>query len=325
VDVAATPRQRRAAVWALVTTTLFWGSTFFLMKAGEKALGARLTPDTAGWAALLFLAVRFAASSLAFPLVFPRLLRGARHALPWGAAASIPFAGGFALQLYGLRDVDPSVSALYTSMFVVFTPLLSFLLLRKPPGRSLVLGIAFAVAGLWLVAGEAHVRSIRGELLSLACAFVFSCHILITDRGSKLTDPIGMAWHQVTISAVLLAIPLVFVRPSPFAAVPGALGEREVLVALVVTALFATVGAMALMTHFQRFLSPNHAAVIYTLEPVFAGLFSWMFFGEAFGERKLLGGALIVAGNLACAVRPRKEPGSGERPEPGPSGKQEGD
>ncbi|MBI2921458.1 MAG: DMT family transporter [Planctomycetes bacterium] len=300
MSLSADDRARRGAAWALVLATLFWGATFFLMKAGTVAIERHLAPGTGAWAALVFLMCRFALASLAFPLVFPWIRRAPRSALSWGVWAGIPFAGGFVLQIYGLREVDPSISALFTSMFVLFTPLLMLALFRKAPARNLVLGIGFAVGGLWLITGARGATLGAGEILSLLCALVFSAHIILTDIGTKRTDPIAMAWHSTTFAAVVCALPLAFVRPTPFAALPAILRERDALVGIAVTGLLATVGSIALMNRFQKLLSPNRAAVIYTMEPVFAGIFSWIFFGEAFGERKLMGGVLILVGNVIC-------------------------
>ncbi|MCE9582960.1 MAG: DMT family transporter [Planctomycetes bacterium] len=302
-----TDAQRRIAVLGLTGATFFWGATFFLMKAGSVAIAKHLPPGTGAWAETVFLMLRFAVASIGFPLVFPAARRGGWPAVKWGLVSSIPFTAGFLLQIYGLADVDPSISALLTSMFVVFTPFLMFMLFRKAPGSNVAIGIAFAVGGLWLITGAKGAHFGRGEWLSLGCAFVFSIHIVLTDFATRRAEPIAIAWHTSTFAAIGCALPLLFVRPSPFPAIPAALHERAALVGIAVTAILATVGAIALMNHFQRRVSPNRAAVVYTLEPVFAGIFSWIFFGESFGARKLIGGAMVVLGNLACGLRGEKK------------------
>lgn len=309
-DAAGAARRRTHAVWGLIVCTLFWGATFFLMKTGSERIAERLPEADRGWAPLLFLAVRFAVAAVAFPIVFPRLRNGSRGSIRWGVLAGVPFTAGFILQIYGLRDVDPSVSALFTSMFVMFTPLIGVALFGKRPSAAVALAIACAVVGLWLVtgAGKSGIPTMgRGEILSLLCALVFSFQIHATDIGTKKCDPIGLAWHQVTFAAIACAVPVLVARPGMFGAVAAAFPERDVWLGISFTAILATVGSIALMSHFQRFLSPNHAAVIYTLEPVFAGIFSWIFFGESFGSAKLLGGAFVIAGNFACGVKGEKE------------------
>src|SRR5262245_1467510 len=108
------PPGRGRAAWGLVLCTLFWGATFFLMKTGSARIAEELGAARAGWAPLLFLAMRFALASVAFPLAFPRLRSGSPGAIRWGVLAGVPFAIGFMLQIYGLRDVEPAVSALFT-------------------------------------------------------------------------------------------------------------------------------------------------------------------------------------------------------------------
>ena len=81
---------------------------------------------------------------------------------------------------------------------------------------------------------------------------------------------------------------------------PGQLGE--ILPAAVFTGLFATVAAFYLQTYAQRFTTPTHTALIFTMEPVFAGLFGYLLAGERLGARGLAGCGLILAGILIGQV-----------------------
>lgn len=78
-------------------------------------------------------------------------------------------------------------------------------------------------------------------------------------------------------------------------------------------ALLASVVAIWLMNRFQRSLAATRAAIIYTLEPVFAAALSAAFIHEPMTPRKILGGAIIVAGNVVCEALRRRgaAPGSG--------------
>jgi drug/metabolite transporter (DMT)-like permease len=73
---------------------------------------------------------------------------------------------------------------------------------------------------------------------------------------------------------------------------------RATLVGILVTAIFATAIAYWAQTTFQRYLSALQTALIFTLEPVFAGLFAVLVGGERLGLQALLGGLFIVGGML---------------------------
>ena len=75
------------------------------------------------------------------------------------------------------------------------------------------------------------------------------------------------------------------------------------MIALAITALLATAAAFTIQSWAQQLLPPTHTALILTLEPVFAGLTSLLFFHERFGPRELLGAALILAGILLAELR----------------------
>jgi drug/metabolite transporter (DMT)-like permease len=92
------------------------------------------------------------------------------------------------------------------------------------------------------------------------------------------------------------------------AAAPGGIAVPDrlsVWVAIAVTSLAATALAFVVQTWAQAHLEPTRAAVIMTMEPVFAGLFA-VLSGRSLGVRELLGGALIVAAMLAVELGPRR-------------------
>jgi drug/metabolite transporter (DMT)-like permease len=86
------------------------------------------------------------------------------------------------------------------------------------------------------------------------------------------------------------------------AALARAFGERHVTWTVVYNAVFCTVVAISILNRFQRDIAPTRAAVLYTLEPVFAACFAVAFVAEPMTLRKILGGAIIVGGNLVCEL-----------------------
>jgi drug/metabolite transporter (DMT)-like permease len=70
----------------------------------------------------------------------------------------------------------------------------------------------------------------------------------------------------------------------------------RLLVALLVTAVLATAAAFTVQSWAQKLLPATHTALILALEPVFAWLTSFLFFGERLGSRSATGALLILAG-----------------------------
>jgi drug/metabolite transporter (DMT)-like permease len=289
-DLPVASRRAPATIWvvvALVGVTAIWGSTFVVVK---DAIDRMPVMDFLAWrfaiAALVMLALR--------PRALSRLSRtGRRH----GVALGVALGAGYIFQTVGLRTTDAAVSGFITGMFVVFTPLAAAGLLRRPPSAGAWAAVLLATVGLGLLSLQGlHVG--KGEALTLMCAVAFALHIVGLGEWSSANDAYALAVVQLSVVAVGCTL----------GALAGGLvvpPDLEVWAALALTALLATAVAFVVQTWAQAHLAPTRAAVIMTMEPVFAGAFAALG-GEAFGARKLVGSALILTAMLAVELGPRR-------------------
>ena len=281
---AAHPRPAWV-VGALVGVTAIWGSTFVVVKDAISRMPV-----------LDFLAWRFLLAALAMLVIRPRSLRqlspaGRRHGLLLGLALG----AGYVFQTVGLQTADASVSGFITGMFVVFTPLIGSVLERRRPDLQTWSAVALASAGLALLSLRGFEVG-TGEALTLLCALAFALHIVGLGRWSSSSDAYPLAVLQLAVVGFgcFAAGAVDGITAPPDAAVWAAVG---------LTALLATAVAFVVQTWAQAHLAPTRAAVIMTMEPVFAGLFG-VLDGEAFGPRRLAGAALILTAMLAVEARP---------------------
>lgn len=275
------------AVLALLAVTASWGSTFFLLKDVIERVPV---PD--------FLALRFLVAFAAVAAVAPRAVARLtpaerRHGVLLGAV----YGAAQLLQTVGLHTTSASVSGFLTGMYVVFTPLLGALVLRVRLGWPVWTAVGLATAGLALLSLQGLAVG-GGEALTLASALLYAVHILGLGRWSSGRNALGLSVVQLaTISAVcgLGAVPGGLVLPTRT-------GDWVVLVYMAVVA-----GALALLaqTWAQAHLPPTRAAIVMTLEPVWAAGFAVAFGGEALGLRLLLGGALVLAAMYLVELGPR--------------------
>ena len=110
------------------------------------------------------------------------------------------------VQMVGLDDIDPSVSAFLTSLYVVFTALITTFLAKKKPTRILISGVLLATFGAGFIEGPPHVSWGIGEFLTVICAVLFALHIIFTQRITLVRDPIGVSTTSfiiVTICSIL--------------------------------------------------------------------------------------------------------------------------
>jgi drug/metabolite transporter (DMT)-like permease len=238
---------------------------------------------------------------------------------------ALAMAAGFLVQAAGLAFTTATVSAFITSVGVCLVPFLEWFFHRRRPSWRLALAVILAVAAVALItmgkpsAGEPVWAFGLGEVLTLLCVVAFAFQVLWTGEA---TERVGAAQLTVGTFAFTALVSWTAVLCTWPGQVPGALGAAAVspvcwgLFAVIVVG--ATIGAMVLMNVFQRHVRPTEAAVIYTSEPVFAGIFAWPLAravqgrDESLGPLGLCGAGLMLVADLLAAVR------VGEKPPPPP-------
>lgn len=273
---------------ALLAVTFIWGVTFVVVK---DALG--------GIGPFYFLAVRFFLAAFFLAAVHPRFLAGvSRQDLLAGFFIGTALFAGYAFQTVGLQYTTAANAGFITGLSVILVPVFaSFFERRLPPGIT-VTGVFCAAAGLALLTLQEGLKVGRGDALVFFCAVSFAAHILLTGRFAPAHSSYNLAVVQIAVVGLLsLGI-------APWVETFPARLQPEVLRALAATSIPATSLAFLVQTRAQKFTSPTHTAIIFTMEPVFAGLAAWLWGGEVFSTRQIVGGAAIVAGMLLTVLQP---------------------
>ncbi|HEV2620656.1 MAG TPA: DMT family transporter [Frateuria sp.] len=282
------PPRTLAATAGLVATTAVWGSTFVLIK---DVVGRMRVVD--------FLAVRFVVAAAVMLVLFARpVWRLEGRQLGRALLLGLIYGSGQLLQTWGLKLIAPSVSGFATGMYVVFTPLLAWLLLRERIAGVVWLAVAMATGGLALL--SLHGVSVDlGVWLTLASAALYALHIVGLGRWSREADAIGMSAMQVAAIAVVCVLATVPQGP----ALPP---DRATWAAVLYMALVAGAGAMLMQTWAQAHLPPARAAIVMTTEPVFAAGFAVALGVDALSWRMLAGGALVLGAMYLVELAPRR-------------------
>ncbi len=306
----------RTALLALLVVTIIWGWTFSWMKEAIDAASAQLgaaMPFVVG----LFMTIRFGLASLLMPL----LLKGARvdirRAAVWREGALLAFflLAGFLLQMFGLDGVDPAVSAFLTSLYVAFTALITAVMTRKSPGTVAIIGVLMVTIGAAFISGPPQLSFDLPEWLTVLCAVLFAGHIVATDTVTRRSPPLAVAWISfvwVTLgSAVLLAIGWSQRADISTADIAVLVSTEAFIRPAILAGVLGSFVALSLLTNFQRYLSPVRAAILYSLEPVWAAFIALAMGQVSVDTWLLFGGGLLLVGNLWMEIWPRLRPQSG--------------
>ncbi len=297
------------AVWRLVLVNLVWGLSFPLVKMWHNA-----TADCPGGellATFTLIGGRYCLAAALMSGVWPRAWRVAEPRA-WKisiAVALVYFVGG-TLQVVALLWTTPAVSAFITSLGGAWVPFLGYYWWRNPIRRQTWVGLAFAVAGVFILS-QRETRFLQetgflgiGEILTLIASVLFSLQILLLDRYGREAPATLVTLTLAACSGVpslLIAGWLAAAGPglSPWLVWSAAVARTPALIVVVVLlTVLCTILAFYWMNKYQPQVPANRAALIYFLEPLFGTAFSLLFGYDTWSVSLLLGGTLIIAGNL---------------------------
>ncbi len=268
----------------LVLVTLIWGGTFPVL----KILVTVLPP-------LYLVGMRFLIAFLIItPFAARRLRVLTRRTVYSGITLGLLIWGSFITQTVGIQYTTASKAAFITALCVVLTPILSSVMLRKPPGRAALMGVVTATIGLTLLTVDFTEPFVlqRGDLWVLACAWLCSFQIIAVDRYGSLAEPLLLTWVQTGVVAAVSLAAALLTDPLP------RLTQGVQWAGLAYLAVFATAGCQYLQIRVQPSSTPTRASLIYSLEPVFASILAFLFLGERLPLPGQLGAALMLMGVL---------------------------
>lgn len=291
---------------ALFALTLLWGTTFTFVK------GALETTSPSA-----FLVLRFAVAGLACAAV--AVARRDRFTPGYAREVGLlglAMLGGFVLQTQGLRLTTPARSGFLTGLAVLLVPFLARFLFGRRVAPAAWAGVALAVVGLAVLTrpfgGDVPAKVRIGDALTVACAICFAFQVVLTAEWSARHRLSLLTLGQIVVTMVgaALLVPFEPLRIGP---------PAELLPVLLFTGLAMTTGAFFVQNWAQRHTTAVRAALIFSLEPAAAALFSHLYGGEPLGAADWIGGGLIVVGVLVGELgvplsRPRAATATGPSP-----------
>ncbi len=288
---AVAPSRLKADL-ALVAIALIWGSTFILVK---EALGSVST--------MLFLTLRFAIATVALAILYrgrgAHYPRNIKRDLAIGVLVGTFLFSGYVLQTTGLRYTTASKAGFITGFYIALVPVLNALVYRRIPHVSEVAGVILATTGMALMTlNTLRLEMGWGDLLVLGCSVAYAFHIVLLGHFSRHMSYEHLTLYQIGTGALLGALTFWWIEPPRLTWTPG------VVIALAVTSLLATALAFSVQTWAQRFTTPTRTALIFSLEPVFAWVTSFLVAGELLTARAAAGAGLILAGILMVELKP---------------------
>jgi len=286
-------RQALRADLLMLLTAMIWGSGFVAQTAGMEHVGP-----------FLYTGLRFALGSVCLlPLLYWRTRRApqatTRGQLAAGTAMGLALALGINLQQFGLQFTSVTNAGFITGLYVIVVPVVG-LFLGHATGAGTWLGACLAVVGMYLLSVNEHFEVAPGDWLQLAGAFVWAGHVLLVGHFASRHDVIRLAFIQFVVCALVSLLLAVIFEPFHAQAMVDAL-PAVAYGGMVAAALGYTLQVIA-----QRHAITSHAAIIFSLEAVFAAIAATLFLGEVLTPRGYLGCAVMLAGMLVAQLWPSR-------------------
>lgn len=260
----------------MISIAAIWGSSFVVMKDSLERQNV-----------FSFLSSRFILAALLMFLYKPGVFRRlTKKFITRGIIAGILLGSGYIFQTYGLTKTTVSNTGFITGLYLVFTPLISLLILKRHVLKIQWLAVLIATIGLFLISYNGVTIGV-GEILVLISAIIYGAHFVALGEWSDGRNTYALTLIQIVTVAVLTSI---FAFRDGFQIAP----DSTVWLAIIYTAFFATFLGFLVQTKAQSIMSATVASVLLATETPFAVFFGLYFHDDPLTLRIITGGLLVM-------------------------------
>ncbi|WP_407408539.1 DMT family transporter [Peribacillus sp.] len=293
--------MKKTADATLLFVVFIWGVTFVMVQNAISFLEPFSFNAVRFLIAFLFLLVPY------FLTLHKKGNRYHKETMLAGLHIGVWLFLGYAFQTKGLELTTPAKTGFITGLSVVMVPVFSLVLLKLKLSRNTVLGVVAATFGLYLMAFVDHSSVNVGDFLVFLCAISFAMQIITTAKYAKTLPALPLTLIQVgTVSLLSFLSALLFGENYSVVFKAEVMLQPEVWTALLVTSVLATSFAFFAQTYFQAYTTPTRVALIFSMEPVFAAMTSYIWIDEKLTIASLTGCGFIFAGMILAELPQRK-------------------
>ena len=292
-------KQHILGIVLMTIATIFWGAGF--------VLNAQLSASSFNHAPALLNGVRFGVSVFILLAVFNKRIQFNKHVLLYGAVGGALLFGGFMMQTLAFSYTTPAHDGFFTAGYIIFVPLLVWIITKKNPGWITLIGIAVAICGLFLLNFEQETLPAgawKGDLLALGCALCFALQIVWTDLllAKNKTDNVQLAFWQVAFAAIFfIAYTLIFEHKYVF---NMNFDFNYCWWRLAIVTLGGTAFAYYGQCYAQKTVSPAETSLLMACESPIGAILSLIVGLDIFSWTIPVGGGLVIIAVVLVEIVP---------------------
>ena len=284
-------KERNAAL-LLLLTSLIWGLSFVAQSVSAESIG----PFT-------FNSIRFLiGAAVLVPFALPSILRDRKTPGYWkktlkgGIICGLCLASAAVIQQIGVAESGAGKGGFITSLYIIIVPFLSVVLGKKVEKKTWIAGV-IAIIGMYLLCiGGSETGFSRGDIFLLICALFFSFHIMAIDITGKDVDGVTLSMFQFLVGGIVTF-------PGMITEAPSAPAIISAWLPIVYAGAFSCGIAYTLQVVGQKYVRPQHAVLILSLESVWAAVGGAIILSERMNGRELIGCMLVFAAVIAAQIQ----------------------
>ena len=275
----------------LFIVTIGWGLTYLM----TKTLVMEIPPFMILW-------VRFLFASIIFSVIFFKKIQLISTKLLHRSL----FCGfilwlAFVTQIFGIQYSTPGKAGVITGLFIIFVPILYFLLEKKMLSISTLFATILSFFGLLLFSYHSTEKLAlkKEDFILVSSAFFYALHIIYIDKTYEdFPNPniYTFILIQMIVIIFLSFLPSIYLEKKPASI------SINSYIGLIYNILIGTILAYTAQTVVQKYSPPTHVSLIMSFESVFAYLFSWIFYGEEITWNNILGVLFILTGIFLTGI-----------------------
>ncbi len=280
----------------LAIAALIWGTAFVAQRTGMDHIG----PLTFTCVRSFIGAIALLPIALLFEKKPENKAKNKKTLLTGGVLCGICLVFAASFQQIGIQYTSAGKSGFITALYIVLVPIASFIFLKKRPAVTVWVGVVLATVGLYLLCMTESLSLAIGDIWLLACAVIFTLHILVIDYFSPKCNGVFLSFIQFITVGVLSGIAMFIFEKPDISAIISCAGP------LLYTGVMSSGVAYTLQILAQKHTEPTVAVLIMSFESVFAVVAGWLLLQESLSIKELLGCILMFAAVILSQL-PRKE------------------
>lgn len=286
-------KKSRISEMLLILTTIFWGTTFIATN-----IMTQIIPP------MFYMGVRYLIATLGFLPLYPRLRHVTKEQLKIGIIAGTISCASFGIQTIGIMLTTATKSAFLTGLTMLMVPIIMAVIYKKRvPGRIWV-SILIAIFGVSIMTFGGFESLSFGDILVLISDVLYAVYMIYLDNNLRKVETGSFSVIILAVMSIEFLITSVIFEPIGliFGEMAPTIFAWQNIATWLYMGLVASVGATLCQNYGQKNVPASKAAIIFTLEPLFATFFA-VLFGEALKLNTVIGGIIIVIGVLISIER----------------------